>query len=157
MHRAAYYVSNTTLLDCIQYLTLYLYDPGTLIGSANQCILGIVYLGSNLTREHAKMSNLYLSQSTSPLPLRSETAASHMMKGEVCQSHPVSLQQILASAQRFTALCFYGLGLEAACEHYFRRQSTRVSFPMLSVAKLADHLGLTSLCKFAAEAIVQHP
>ena len=80
-----------------------------------------------------------------------------MMKGEVCQSHPVSLQQILASAQRFTALCIYGLGLEAACEHYFRRQSTRVSFPMLSVAKLADHLGLTSLCKFAAEASVQHP
>lgn len=28
---------------------------------------------------------------------------------------------------------------------------------MLSVAKLADHLGLTSLCKFAAEAIVQRP
>ena len=28
---------------------------------------------------------------------------------------------------------------------------------MLSVANLADHLGLTSLCKFAAEAIVQRP
>jgi hypothetical protein len=47
--------------------------------------------------------------------------------------------------------------LEAACEDYFRHQSTRLSFPMLSVAKRADHLGLTSLCKFAAEATVQRP
>ncbi|DBA80875.1 TPA: hypothetical protein ACH3X1_008084 [Trebouxia sp. C0004] len=30
-------------------------------------------------------------------------------------------------------------------------------FPMLSVAKSADHLGLTSLCNFAAEARVQRP
>ena len=40
---------NTTLLDCILYLTLtqYPYDPGTLPSFANQCILGkciLIYL-----------------------------------------------------------------------------------------------------------------
>ncbi len=38
------------LLDCILYLTQYLYDPGTLPSSANQCTLGKVYLRSNLSR-----------------------------------------------------------------------------------------------------------
>ena len=39
------------LLDCILYLTLiqYPYDPGTLPSSAGQCILGKVYLRSNLS------------------------------------------------------------------------------------------------------------
>ncbi len=39
------------LFDCILYLTLtqYPYDPGTLPGSADQCILGNVYLRSNLS------------------------------------------------------------------------------------------------------------
>jgi len=41
------------LLDCMLYLTQYLYDPGTLPSSANQCILGNVYLRSNLSREPA--------------------------------------------------------------------------------------------------------
>ena len=38
------------LLDCILYLTLKQYpcDPGILPGSAGQCILGKVYLRSNL-------------------------------------------------------------------------------------------------------------
>ena len=35
-----------TLLDCILNLTHYLFDPGTLPSSANQCILGKVYLRS---------------------------------------------------------------------------------------------------------------
>jgi len=35
------------LLDCMLYLTQYPYDPGTLPSSANQCILGNVYLRSN--------------------------------------------------------------------------------------------------------------
>ena len=35
---------NTTLLHCIMYL----YDPGTLPGSAYQCILGTMYLQSDL-------------------------------------------------------------------------------------------------------------
>ena len=39
------------LLDCMLYLTQYLCDPGTLPSSANQCILGIVYLRSNLSRK----------------------------------------------------------------------------------------------------------
>ncbi len=39
------------LLDCILYLTQYLYDPGTLPSSANQCILAKVYLRSNLSRK----------------------------------------------------------------------------------------------------------
>ncbi len=39
------------LLDCILYLTQYLYDPGILPSSANQCMLGKVYLRSNLSRE----------------------------------------------------------------------------------------------------------
>jgi len=38
------------LLDCMLYLTQYLYDPGILPSSANQCILGNVYLRSNLPR-----------------------------------------------------------------------------------------------------------
>ena len=42
---------NTTLLDCILYPMQYLYDPGTLPSSANQCILGKVCLRSNLSRE----------------------------------------------------------------------------------------------------------
>jgi len=33
-------------------LTQYFYDPGTLPGSADQCILGNVYLRSNLSRKH---------------------------------------------------------------------------------------------------------
>jgi len=35
---------DTTLLDCILYLMQYPYDPGMLPSSANQCILGKVYL-----------------------------------------------------------------------------------------------------------------
>ncbi len=38
------------LLDCILYLTQYLYDPGNLPSSANQRILGKVYLRSDLSR-----------------------------------------------------------------------------------------------------------
>jgi len=40
-----------SLLDCMLYPTQYLYDPGTLPSSANQCILGNVYLRSNLSRK----------------------------------------------------------------------------------------------------------
>ncbi len=39
------------LLDCILYLMQYPYDPGTLPSSANQSILGNVYLRSNLSRK----------------------------------------------------------------------------------------------------------
>ncbi len=46
------------LLDCILYLTQHPYDPGTLPSSANQCILGNVYLRSNLSRKLYLRSNL---------------------------------------------------------------------------------------------------
>ena len=39
---------NIALLDCMLCLTQYLYDPGILPGSADWCILGKVYLRSNL-------------------------------------------------------------------------------------------------------------
>ncbi len=39
----------TTLLDCKMHLMQHLYDPGILTSSANQCILGKVYLRSNLS------------------------------------------------------------------------------------------------------------
>jgi len=41
---------------CIYHNT---YDPGISPGSANQCILGDVYLRSNLSREH--VSNIMIS------------------------------------------------------------------------------------------------
>jgi len=41
---------DTTLLDCILYLTQQLYDPDISPGSANQCILGDMRLKSNLSR-----------------------------------------------------------------------------------------------------------
>ena len=49
MHFNASRSLTQTLLDCILYLTLtqYFYDPDTLPSSANQCILGTVYLRSN--------------------------------------------------------------------------------------------------------------
>ena len=42
---------NTSLLDCILYPMQYPYDPGTLPRFATYCILGKVYLGSNLSRK----------------------------------------------------------------------------------------------------------
>jgi len=51
MHFNASHSLTQPLLDCMLYLTQYLYDPGTLPTSANQCILGNVYLRSNLSRE----------------------------------------------------------------------------------------------------------
>ncbi len=53
MHFSALRSLTQPLLDCILYLTLtpYPYDPGTLPSSANQCILGNVYLRSNLSRK----------------------------------------------------------------------------------------------------------
>ncbi len=44
---------NTVLHDCILYLPQY-YDPGISPGSANQCILGGVYLRSNISRNTTK-------------------------------------------------------------------------------------------------------
>ena len=54
MHFSALRSLTQPLLDCILYLTLtqYPYDPGTLPSSANQCVLGKVYLRSNLSRVH---------------------------------------------------------------------------------------------------------
>ncbi len=55
MHFSASRSLTQPLFDCmcILYLTLtqYPYDPGTLPGSADQCILGNVYLRSNLSRK----------------------------------------------------------------------------------------------------------
>jgi len=51
MHSNASRSLTQPLLDCMLYLTHYLYDPGTLPSSANQCILGNVYLRSNLSRK----------------------------------------------------------------------------------------------------------
>jgi len=50
---------NPTLLDCILYPMQYPYDPGTLPSSANQCILGKVYLRSNVSRIRDKRPNWY--------------------------------------------------------------------------------------------------
>ncbi len=56
MHFSASRSLTQPLFDCmcILYLTLtqYPYDPGTLPGSADQCILGNVYLRSNLSRKY---------------------------------------------------------------------------------------------------------
>lgn len=43
------------LFECILSLKQYPYDPGTLVGSANQCILGNEYLRSNLLRKATKV------------------------------------------------------------------------------------------------------
>ncbi len=51
MHFNALRSLTQPLLDCILYLTQHPYDPGTLPGSADQCILGNVYLRSNLSRK----------------------------------------------------------------------------------------------------------
>ena len=56
------------LLDCMLYLTQYLCDPGMLPSSANQCILGNVYLRSNLPREHLKMQGQALHENTERSP-----------------------------------------------------------------------------------------
>ncbi len=40
-----------------KYETLYPYDPGTLPGSANQCILAKVYLRSNPSRKYETLWN----------------------------------------------------------------------------------------------------
>ena len=53
---------NTVLHDCILYLPQY-YDPGISPGSANQCILGGVYLRSNLSRKQ-QYNSLQSQQST---------------------------------------------------------------------------------------------
>jgi len=52
MHFSALRSLTQPLLDCRLYLTLtqYPYDSGTLPSSANQCILGNVYLRFNLSR-----------------------------------------------------------------------------------------------------------
>ncbi len=42
---------NTTLLYCILYLMQYLYDPGIFSSSADESLLGNVYLQSHLSRE----------------------------------------------------------------------------------------------------------
>jgi len=56
MHFSASRSLTQPLFDCMRtlylMLTRYPYDPGTLPGSADQCILGNVYLRSNLSREH---------------------------------------------------------------------------------------------------------
>ena len=56
MHSNAFSASRSltqSLLECILYLTLtqYPYNPGTWPSSVNQCILGSVYLRSNLSRK----------------------------------------------------------------------------------------------------------
>ncbi len=43
---------SVVLLDCMLYLTQYLYDPGILLSSANRCILENMYLRSNLSRKY---------------------------------------------------------------------------------------------------------
>ncbi len=57
MHCSASRSLTQPLFDCIRILypalTQYPYEPGTLPGSAHQCITGNVYLRSNLAREHA--------------------------------------------------------------------------------------------------------
>ncbi len=54
MHSNASRSLTQPLLDCMLYLTQYLYDPG----SANKCILGNVYLRSNLSRNIATALSL---------------------------------------------------------------------------------------------------
>ena len=46
-----------SLLDCILYQTQYFYDPHSLPSSAALCILGKVYLRSNLARmQHSEVA-----------------------------------------------------------------------------------------------------
>ncbi len=58
MHSNASRSLTQPLLDCMLYLTQYLYDPGNLPSSANKCILGNVYLRSNLSRNIATALSL---------------------------------------------------------------------------------------------------
>ena len=51
MHFSALRSLIQPLLDCMLYLTQYLYDPDILPSSANQCILGNVSLRSNPERK----------------------------------------------------------------------------------------------------------
>ncbi len=51
---------DTTLHDCTLYLTRCLYDPGILPGSAHQCALGNMYLGSELSRNDCVCSKTSL-------------------------------------------------------------------------------------------------
>ncbi len=52
MNNTCNYHGGKHRVDCLLYLTQYLYDPGILPGCANECILGMVYLRSNLLRKH---------------------------------------------------------------------------------------------------------
>ena len=51
MHCSASHSITQPLLDCILSPTQNFYHPGTLSGSANQYILGNMYLGPNLPRK----------------------------------------------------------------------------------------------------------
>ncbi len=70
MHFSALRSLTQPLVDCILYLTLtqYPYDPGTLPSSANQCILGNVYLRSHLSREQAQYESSLVQMHCSALP-----------------------------------------------------------------------------------------
>ncbi len=52
MHFGALRSLTQPFSDCMPYLTQHPYDPGTLPRSANQCILGNMYLRSYLSTKH---------------------------------------------------------------------------------------------------------
>ncbi len=44
--------------NCMLYLTQYVYDPGTLPSSTNQCVLGNLYLRSHLSSKKSVFGSM---------------------------------------------------------------------------------------------------
>ena len=92
MHFSASRSPTQPLLDCMRilYLTLtqHPYDPGTLPGSADQCILGNVYLRSSLPREQqykcAKCLQPALSMQKAVCNLQTALADLTMLQSQPC-------------------------------------------------------------------------
>ncbi len=94
MHFSASRSLMQPLLDCKLYLTQGPYDLGTSSSSANQCILGNVYLRSNLSRNHiVTMANGEVRSTNSMLCEGRDTP-----REPVCNKPVSTLEQVSGSA-----------------------------------------------------------
>ena len=94
---------NTALLGCILCLTQYLYDPGILPGSTDRCILGNVYLRSDLPIKPCCSRVYHLCTSVSLLL--------HMMRAHT--------QAVISSAHAILeTLCVHGNSCHASAKPY---------------------------------------
>ena len=94
MHFSASRSLTQPLLGCILYptLTQYPYDPGTLPSSANQCILGNVYLRSNLSRKRyvgLSSQESRLNRQLTAFCVKGFTVAMPNCRCSLCHSHKV--------------------------------------------------------------------